>query len=210
MNKPKVVIADDHNVVIKGIIELLGKDFNVIGTFSKADEVSKFLSNNKADLLITDISMPESNGLDYISSYERLYPDLNILVFSMHSDVEYVKKALSLGAKGFILKDATNDVLLDGIQEVSKGNSFFCINTALLLAEGIKNDLKKIDYNNLLTRREKEILKLIADGKSTKQIADTLFLSERTVSSHRYNIMKKLKAKNSADLVRINFENKIV
>ena len=210
MDKKKVILADDHDVVIKGLVDLIGDKHDIIATCGNAQEVTNFLKEGNVDVLITDISMPGSEGLDYMKEFSKLYPNLNILVFSMHSDVEYVKKALELGAKGYVLKDTKSDVLLNGIDEVANGNNFFCSKATLLLAQGLKSNLNKKNYQSLLTKREREILKHIVSGLSAKMIADKLFLSERTVSSHRYNIMQKLDAKNSADLVRMAFENNLI
>lgn len=205
-----ILLVDDHQIVRTGLKLLLKTDaeLNVIGEANSVKEAILFLSENKnVDVVITDINMPEESGLSLVKQINKSFPNIKALVLSMHFQALYAKEAIDSGAMGYVSKDANEDEIIEAIKSVFKGNIYFSRGVAAELAKDV---FKQKNENNQLSSREKEILKHIIKGESNKMIANALEISESTVNTHRYNLMKKLNAKNSADLVRMAMENELI
>ena len=178
---------------------------SVIAEASNGKEFIKQLEFLKPDVVLMDINMPEMNGVEASKQALLKYPDMNILILSMFSDVEYYNTMIDIGVKGFILKDIDNDQLYDAIHKINNGGNYF---SQELLLQLIKN--KPADESVILTTREKEVLELIFEGFSNQQISDKLFISQRTVERHRSSLLLKTDSKNSISLVVYAIKNKLV
>ncbi len=202
----KLFLVEDHELIRGGIKSLLsGGNYNVIGEFDRPRLAFESLdTGNIPDIIVMDISLPEMNGLDAARHLKEHYPDIRIIILSMHKDEEYVLECLNQDIMGYVVKDSVADEIRQAIDKVFDGQKYFSkevINLALNTHKRIKSRQKELDEINL-TKREREVLTHIADGKINHEIADMLFISERTVEAHRANIMKKMEARNTAELVR--------
>lgn len=205
---PKVVICDDHAIVSDGLRSLVQTEpgWQVITTASNGRELLDILRLIKPDMVLLDIDMPVLNGLETMRLIKEQYPDLKVIILTMHNENSLTRKLEVLGAKGYLPKDADREVFFDALKKVYDGGSSFdysygSAHTVVLPAQNEGTHL------SVLTERETEILKLIASGYSNKEIADKLDISHRTVDTHRTNIMKKLDIGNVAGLVRYAFQN---
>ncbi|ELR69213.1 two component transcriptional regulator, LuxR family [Fulvivirga imtechensis AK7] len=209
-----IMIVDDHKMFLDGITSLLKEHsgFNIVASAKDGNEaLTKLTVNNSIDVLITDISMPDLDGEALCKEVKRKYPDINILALSMHSDSKSIKKVLRNGASGYILKNTGQEELIEAIQQVAQGQTYFSEKVKNNIMAGMTGTEEDDDYQKIrLTKREVEILKLIASEYTTNQIADKLFISLHTVESHRKNIMRKTKAKNMAGLIKYAVKEGIV
>jgi DNA-binding NarL/FixJ family response regulator len=200
------VLADDHALLrqgVKKIIEDAG-DMTVVGEAGDGLQLLDLLKKETTDLVILDISMPNLRGIEAASEIKQSYPGVEVLILSMHKRKEYLYHSLSAGAKGYLLKDDTDTELLSAIETIRQGGVYL----SSLLSEELTSDLASICNGAVtipqenLTTREKQILKLVAEGKTSEEIASLLFISCRTVQNHRSNLMKKLNLNRATDLVR--------
>jgi len=202
----RIVIADDHKMFRDGIIAILEQeaDLQMVGEAGGAPEIFDLLDANPTDILLLDISLGKFNGIDLTKSLRQRYPDLKIIIVSMHSESNYVVKALEVGAAGYLLKDAGKTEMLNAIRAVMSGGSYFGRQVSQILMEHIsgKNTKPAKEEKVVLTRREIEVLKLIAAEYTNQEVAAQLFISVRTFDTHRRNLLEKLKLKNTAGLVR--------
>jgi DNA-binding NarL/FixJ family response regulator len=209
VKQPKIGIAivDDHQLFRNGLRFILEneEDLEVVIEASNGKHFLNFLKNYKPDVVLMDINMPEMDGIETTKQAMQLYPDLNVLVLSMYSDIEYYNTMIALGVKGFVLKDIDNKELAVAIRKVFAGGTYF---SQELLLRLIKN--KPEDEKIELTRREKEVLELICQGFSNQQISDKLFISQRTVERHRSSLLFKTDSKNSISLVIYAIKNNLV
>ena len=210
----KILIADDHKMFRDGIKAILvkEKDYQVIADVSSLDEIMEALVKNVADIILMDIDLGKSSGIDATIQVKKNYPMVNILALSMHGEHNYVIKMLEAGAAGYILKNAGKDEMLNAIKSVSMGDSYFSkeVSEQLLEHLNIKNNIPLKEENIPLTNREIEVLKMIAQEYSNSEIADNLFISLRTVDTHRRNLIEKLGVKNTAGLVRYAIKKGLV
>ena len=203
----RIMLVDDHTILRKGLRTLLEleNDFEIVSEADSVESTIKILASGlSVDVVITDINMPQTSGLELIRHIANNCPLVQSLVLSMHFQSTYAIQAMEFGAKGYVSKDTDDIEIIKAIRSVYQGEVFFAKTVAeemakVLFAERSNESNKKVK----LSDREQEILKSIVDGLSNKMIAEHLHISESTVNSHRYKIMKKLNAKNSADLVRI-------
>jgi len=208
----KIIIADDHQMVAEGLKTLIESsgDFKVVSTVENGAELLKILNIIVPDIIMMDIDMPVMNGLEAMSQIKKLYPDQKVIVLSMHEESGLIKKLSDLGAKGFLFKNSDKEELVMAINMVNKGSSYFTSKISLNLINnrlGSESSSSFDDKKSLLTEREIEILKLIAEGLSNKEVGDRLFISHRTVDTHRTNLMKKLEVNNIAGLIRYAIKN---
>jgi DNA-binding NarL/FixJ family response regulator len=207
MKKTKLVLVEDHELVRKGIVSILQMDssLEILAEFDRPRLVFEALKDGlDPDIIIMDISMPEMNGLEAAKILEVEHPKIKVIILSMHKDEEYVLESLNYNVCGYVVKDSIADEIIVAIEKVINGGKFFSkvvIDTALNSYKGIKKE-QKAKQAIQLTERELEVLNLIADGFKSLEIAEKLFISERTVEAHRGNIMKKLQAKNMAELTK--------
>ena len=201
----KVFIVDDHNVVIEGILSLLqNSDENVVvGTAQNATNCLYFLEKNKVDVILMDINLPDMNGIDLCNEVKKTYSEIKILALSTFNQISYINKMMSNGASGYLLKNITKDELQQAIYTVMEGRTYhsFEVNEIIKIA---KNNARSLP---ILTKRETDILKLVAAGLTNPQIGEKLFISTDTVDSHRKNLHSKLGVNNTAMLVRYAIEN---
>ncbi|MDR3578047.1 MAG: response regulator transcription factor [Anaerolineaceae bacterium] len=202
----KVVIADDHNLVRQGIRALLEKenDLIVIGEAEEGREALRMASDLKPDVLITDINMPNLDGIEVTRQIHDLNLTTRVIVLSMYSSESLVKKAIRHGAIGYILKNSVTDELLRGVRSASRGEFFISPaikNEMEIDLETIRSDAVEPDLFERLTQREREICKLVIEGNTNSAIAHKLGISVKTVEKHRANLMEKLKVRDMAGLV---------
>lgn len=216
MDKIRVLLADDHPLIRSGIATLLqsSKDIQIVGEASDGDEAIQKTGELLPDVVVIDLSMPRLSGIEATKILRRRYPDTHVLVLTMHENEEYVFQILKSGASGYVLKSAGKEELSAAIRAASKGEKFFSPRISQLMAEGY---MRRVGHENggeqkqdvLLTRREREILSLVVRGLTNQQIADQLYISPRTVDTHRTNIMQKLDIHEVANLVRYAMEHGI-
>jgi two-component system, NarL family, response regulator DegU len=209
MEKINIVLADDHVLVRKGIKAMLESDtdISVIGEAGNGLEALETTMSLKPDILVLDIRMPELNGLEAAARLKNFSPGTKAVILSMHDAEEYVLQALDAGAYGYLLKDTDKTEFIKALKQIHAGNKYFSGAVSNVLANKLLNTKRyttsrqttEDPYN--LTRREKEILRMIIDGKGNKEIADVLDKSIRTVETHRFNMMKKMNVTNAVDMV---------
>jgi len=204
MSPYRIVLADDHVLVRQGIRKLIEEspDLQVVGESSDGSELFELLRNVKADLAIVDITMPNISGIEATKRIKALYPKIKVLILTMHKGKELLEHAIDAGADGYLLKEDAPKELLNAIRTIQQGRVYLSPLIVPTIQELYVQNHRKTAGSEILTVREAEILKLIAEGKSSKEIAAILFLSIRTVDNHRTNIMKKLNVRKSTDLVR--------
>ena len=215
MSKLRILIADDHGVVRKGLRFLLEQqaDIEVAGEAGDGREAVRMAAELIPDIVIMDIAMPLMNGIEATARILERAAGVGVIILSMHSDETYVLRALSAGAKGYLLKDSAETDLLHAVKAVSMGKPFFSPAITQTLLEDYLRALQQRglqDSYDLLTSREKEILQLLAEGKSNKEVAGLLQVSPYTVESHRTNLMQKLNVHNTAELVLYAVRKKII
>ncbi len=214
MEKIKIVLVDDHQMFRDGVKSVLSDEDNieVIGEIGNGNDLYEVLKSIKPDVIITDISMPEISGIDIAKYVSENYPEIKILILSMHSSEEFITKALSAGANGYLPKDTSMNELLKAINTIYTGDNYFNKEISDTILKSIINKSKSAKENaknETLTKREKEIVNLVVDGLANKEIADKLFISVRTVDSHKNNIMQKLNLKSSVELVKYAIKNNL-
>jgi two-component system response regulator NreC len=215
MNKARVLLADDHDVVRKGLRYLLQgvPDLEVAGEAVDGRQAVVLSESLGVNIVIMDIGMPLLNGIDAAAQIVKRDADVGIIILSMHSDEDYVLRALAAGVRGYLLKDTVEIDLLRAIEHVRKGRTFFSPAIAEVLLEDYMRQLKSQglqDSYELLTAREKEVLQLVAEGKSNKDVAALLNLSPLTVDTHRGNLMQKLSLHSTAEIVLYAVRKKLI
>jgi len=204
MNKIRLAIVDDHAVVLDGLRSMLTAfdSLEVAYTTQNGHRLLEHFQTDVPDVLLMDIQMPEINGIDLCKQIKKQYPDVRIIAFSSFDDSNYVKQIFRNGARGYLLKNSDKHTIVKAIETVMQGEEFMDETIKkLLLQESITGQRRSI-FEVPLTKREKEILRCIAEGLSNQEIADKLFISLRTVETHRLNINQKLDVKNTAGLVK--------
>jgi len=208
MERYRIVLADDHVLVRQGLRRILEEkaDLEVVGEASDGLELLNLLGHVTPHMVILDIFMPHLRGIEAIHEIKKIHPDVKVLILTMNKDKEYLYLALSAGAKGYLLKEDADKELFSGIEKVRQGKThispFFSEGVVDDLVQIGKGDAKTVFETDPLTNREREVLKLIAEGKSSKEIANALFISIFTVNNHRASIMEKLNLKKATDLVK--------
>ena len=214
MKKIKVILADDHQMFRDGVKSVLSDEDNIeiVGEVGNGIDLFELLKSVEPDLIITDISMPDISGIEVARFVSENYSQIKILILSMHSSEEFITKALSVGANGYLPKDTSMNELLEAINKIYLGENYFNKEISDTILKSIINKSKvreESEQNKTLTKREKEIIRLVVEGLTNKEIADKLFISIRTVDSHKTNIMQKLNIKSSVDLVKYALKNNL-
>ncbi len=196
----RVFLVDDHYMVIEGIRSLLNneKDIELMGHASTAASCLAFMKQQQPDVILMDINLPDKSGIELCKEVKEKYPAIFILGLSTFNQQSFIEKMIQNGASGYVLKNATQNELMEAIHTVINGKQYLSFDAALTL--------RKPDRENnipVITRREKEVLELIAEGMTNNEIAKKLFISVSTVDTHRKNLLSKFEAKNTASLIRI-------
>jgi len=202
MKEIKIVIADDHELFRKGLAELLRKhdDLKIVKSVADGNEFMEFINSDlEADIVLLDITMPKMDGFQVLKQMQTLSSNIKPIVISMHSDGNYIAKCAKGGAYGYLLKNTDEDELTLAIRTVNKGKKYFSAE----ISEKMINFMSTQSVSeNILSNKETEVLGLISEGLTTKEIASKLFVSSRTIETHRANILKKLEVKNTAELIK--------
>ena len=210
MQTIKVMLADDHALIREGFRSLLGKNelFDIVGEAENGRELMELIASKNPDVVLIDINMPQMTGLEVLERIKSTRPEIKFIILTMHEEREYVMRALSSGAEGYLLKNVEKAELEKAIKTVFQGEKYFSPIITNILAEYVAKPV--VPQVADITPREKEVLELVAEGFSTKQIADKLGISIRTVESHRINMLKKLEVSNSAELIRKSIQLKLI
>jgi DNA-binding NarL/FixJ family response regulator len=202
-----VFIIDDHQMIIEGIHSLLQneKDIEWMGSARLPDELLNVLKTRQPDVLLMDINLPQKSGLDLCSEVKETYPGVQIIGLSTSFQASVIRKMRENGASGYLLKDASKKEIVTALHEVNQGREYVSFSVAEVLKQKTRTDQLPV-----LTKREKEVLELIAEGWTNQEIADKLFLNCTTVDSHRKNMLTKFNAKNTAALVKIAVSNHLI
>lgn len=205
----KLAVVDDHPIVIQGIVSLINnlENMHVTGSFQSGSALISFLNNNEIDIILLDIMLPDVNGIELCAQVKKLSPKTVVIAISNHTERSIIMQILQNGASGYILKNSSVEELKNGIETALRGELAFSREVIEIIAKPSVNDLKG---RPKFTKREKQILQLIAQGKTTAGIADELFLSPLTVETHRRNMMQKLAVKNSIELINIATEQLLI
>lgn len=202
MTRARVVLADDHLMVIDGMSSLLRADFDLVATVENGRELVAAVQRLDPDVVVTDMQMPLLNGIEATAQLTRLKTRAKIIVLTMHPDASYATRAFEAGASGFVLKHAAYAELATAIREVLKGRLYLTPMIAKDVVQSLMHKQGQANVLALLTARQREVLQLVAEGRSAKEIAALLRLSPRTVEFHKACIMDRLDLRSHADLVR--------
>ena len=213
--KVRIVLAEDHTILREGLRALLTADpnFEIIGEAADGRAAVRFVEKQIPDLILMDLSMPRMTGMDAIREIKKRYPQTKIIALTVHKTEEYLRTTLQAGADGYVLKDATRDELMMAIQSVLKGKTYLSPGVSGRVIEGyLEGKESQMPHSTLglLSQREREVLKLIAEGYKNKEIATDLCISLKTVEKHRANLMKKLDLHNAAALTAYAIEQGLV
>lgn len=210
----KILLVDDHPI-IRDAIKLYFESIEDISISGEADhglDALELLKNNQYDLVITDIVMPEMNGVELLTEMQQQYPNQNVLVLSMINEASQVKKMISLGARGYVLKNSPKEEILNAIHTIAKGETYYSKEVFEIIMGQIagRKPKQRLTFEIPLTRREKEIVKLVMEEFTNQEIADKLFLSVRTIEAHKRNILEKTGCKTVAGLAIYAIERGII
>lgn len=206
--KKKLFIVDDHQLVVDGLRSLLNNEqqYIIVGSSNQSKEVMAMLDDLEVDVLLTDINMPGMTGVELTRSVKRKFPKIKVLALSMFGEATVIKEMIDAGISGYILKNTGKQELLEALDRLSNGYTFFGDDVASELMKSFKKD----DLGSHLTNREIEIVRLIENEYSNKKIADLLFISERTVETHRKNIFRKTGTQSIVGLLKYAYDHKII
>jgi DNA-binding NarL/FixJ family response regulator len=217
MEKIQIILVEDHQIVRDGIKALLTDTpgIEITGEASSCSELMVIIKTKVPDIVIMDVSLPDGSGIEATKILSEEYPLVKVLILSMHTGEDFIFNAIKAGAKGYLPKNTTRKEMLEAIQAISKGEEFFSESISNIILKSYikkaKTGEKETPPNEeLLTTREMEILKLFAGGLSNQEIADKLFISIRTVESHKNHIMQKLELDSTVDLIKFAIRNKII
>jgi DNA-binding NarL/FixJ family response regulator len=203
MKRTRVLLADDHKIILNGLRSLLEAEFELVGKVEDGRALVSAAEKLRPDVIVVDISMPLLNGIEAVRQIKKIDPQVKVVFLTMHPDVTYAIRAFEVGASGYVLKHSASSELLTAIHEAIKGRTYVTPMIAGELVQSYKNGVHhQPDENQQLTQRQREILQLLAEGASAKEIAEILKISPRTVEFHKYNLMSKLKLKTTAALVQ--------
>lgn len=215
MSKAKILIVDDHRVVIEGIKSSLQEhpEFEVVGEAVDGLEAVEFVKSSRPDIVIMDISMPNLNGVEATRQIKEFESEIGIVIYTMYSDKEFVIDLFKAGISAYVLKDDPLEDLILALKAVEGGGTYFSTMTPTILLrhmEELEEKTTEEDSFDTLSQREKEVFLLLAEGKAIKIIAGELFISPKTVESHKYNIMEKLQATSIVDLTKIAIRKNLI
>ncbi len=217
MSTIRIFLVDDHQLVRDGIKALLNSsgEISILGEASTGRECFEKISKEQPDILILDISLPDTTGIEITRKVTELYPMMRVLILSMYTDEDFIFNSVKAGARGYLPKNTSREELLEAIRTIYDGEEFFADSISKIMLRSYVRKAKEEDPSTqwgsaTLTGREIEILRLFAEGYINKEISDRLDISIRTVETHKNHIMKKLELKSSVDLIKYAIRNKIV
>lgn len=210
MKSPRVLLADDHRMVAEGLKSLLSEEFELVGVVEDGRALIEAAKSLRPDVIVADISMPQLNGLDALATLKRNDPDVKVVFLTMHQEVAYARRALAAGAMGYVVKHSAPEELVAAVRAALEGKTF----VTPALAGEVRQAMREgsplpADPTLALTTRQREILQLMAEGRTTKEIADTLAISARTVEFHKYRMLESLNLRTGADLIRFAIKHGI-
>lgn len=215
--KIRIHLADDHQILIDGMKTLLHtvSNFEVVGFSLDGSTLFEEVTDNKTDILVLDISMPKKDGIEVIKEFSKKGFPCKVIILSSYDDLKIIKEVMKLGASGYLTKQCAGESIVEAIQSVHNGEEYFCNTVRAKIFNTATKDNSKLNkytpsIDSILTGREIEVITLIALEFSGKEISEQLFISNNTVETHRKNIMKKLKAKNTISLVKFALKNKLI
>ncbi len=215
MNKIRVILAEDHTIVRQGLRSLLEQsdDIEVIAEAEDGREAVNKTEQLKPDIVLMDISMPILNGIEATRQIKKKFPDIKVLILTMHTTEEYISQILHAGASGYLVKKSAHHELLSAIKAIQKGNSYLSPLVSKKVVDQYlqktQDDIKQDRYEKLTTR-EREVIQLIAEGKANKEIAERLYLSVKTVETHKAHLMEKLNLHTTTDLIKYAIQKGII
>jgi len=211
MNRARVLLADDHRLVAEGLKKILTAEFDLVGVVEDGRELIAAMKTLRPDVIVSDITMPNLNGIEALEEVEKIDPGVRGIFLTMHRDVIYARRALEAGAYGFVLKHSAPEELIMGVRAALEGRIFI---TPILAGEVLdamrRGPGQVVDQAASLTLRQRQILRLLAEGLSAKQMAQKLDISQRTVEFHKYRMMETLGAKSTSDLIHFAIKHGIV
>jgi DNA-binding NarL/FixJ family response regulator len=217
MEKIRLILVDDHQLVRTGIANLLSGEpgFEIIGEAADAKELFSLLGQSQPDITVLDIALPGMSGIEITKKLHNDFPGIRILILSMHTSEEFIFNAINSGARGYLPKNTSRKELIEAIYAINRGEEYFAESISNVILKSYikkaKSDSTDVESDeNLLSKREIEVLKLFAEGMTNQEIADKLFISIRTVESHKNHIMARLELKTTVDLVKFAIRNNIV
>lgn len=213
MDKIKVIIVDDHKIFLDGLRTVLegAEQLNVIGEAESGDQLLELLKEAKPDILLLDINMPGKDGIELTKMLKISRPEIKILLLTMHNETGIIQKGLEAGIDGYVLKNTDRYELIGAIETIMEGESYYSEKVTKTIMEGLKPQGQGSYANAVkLTKREKDVLKLIAEEFTTSEMAEKLMISQHTIESHRKNLLSKLNVRNTAGLVRYAVKNGLV
>jgi len=208
----RILLVDDHDMTRLGVREMLGgyEGLNVCGEASNGREAVKLAEELKPDIVLLDIDMPELSGIEATRQIKKILPDTEVLIYTMHDAEQLIRRALVAGARGFVLKSDSYNKLIEAIEALANHKPFLNLKASETVLESFVKNAAESEEDEILTDREREIIQLLAEGKSNKEIASRLDISTRTVETHRRAIMNKLGVGSFAELVHYAIRNKII
>jgi DNA-binding NarL/FixJ family response regulator len=206
--KINIVIVDDHPIVIEGLKMLLNSQpfFNIAGSFTSGAETISFIRSQMVDIILLDITLPDANGTELCREIKKISPNTSVIMFSNRSERSIIMQSIQNGASGYLLKNTSIDELVICIRGALSGDIVFCNETKQIISRPSQQDLP----TPRLTKREKQILQMVAQGKTSNAIAEELFLSPLTVDTHRKNLLQKFQAKNSTELINLAVQQQLI
>lgn len=214
MSKIKIFLVDDHKIIRDGLsaVFFMTEDIEVIGEAAFSDELDELLTKNTPDIIVLDIELPGMSGIEITKELKERSPEIKILILSSHTDIDSIQDAIKNGANGFLQKDSSSEELTNAIHALYNGDEYFGEEISKVLMKSYLKTIKKPEKVEkvILSDRETEILILFAEGLSYKQIAEKLFISTKTVDSHKRNILEKLELKGTVGLVKYAIKNNLI
>ena len=210
MRRTRILLADDHTMICAGFKKLLEPEFEVVGSVGDGHALLKAVAELKPDLVLVDIGMPLLNGLDAGRELRRAHPGLKLIFLTMNPDPDVAREALRIGASGYLLKNSQGDELLQAVRNSLKGISYLTPQIAQAMEQSYIRDPRSLDRPRHLSDRQREVLQMLAEGRSMKEIAGILDISLRTVRFHKYRIMEELGVRTTAELVQYALKHSMI
>jgi DNA-binding NarL/FixJ family response regulator len=212
MKRARILLADDHRIFLDGLISLLEKEYDIVGTAENGRVLIDEVEKKRPDIVITDISMPELNGIEATIQIKKIDPEIKVVLLTMHGDATYASRGFDAGASGYVMKQAATQELISAVKEALKGRTFITPMIAGELIRSYREDgkIQPDDIRVKLTPRQREVLQLLAEGFSTKEVAAKLNISARTVEFHKYKMMQELNLDTSTELIHYAIKHGII